>query len=325
MGRPLPPDSKGQGRFRADLNISKYVEAVGGLDFVLGVGSRKLSAVERETRRQEKAAYEERLANTPQKMSTAPAVASSCRMLMSIRDSRVIWDVAGYYRALGFRWPFRDITKKMLREAYVAVGGPDDARLTTIFKMLLDPVERAKYDAASPIEIYLDKIRDYEIQQRAAYEASKRSATGVHTSKEDVLNEWGLRTLDEDQNSPSPEVDSVAPVGHSADDQEPEPGSWTWWPWGYYVWGSRSTEFAKLAEWQALLVRYFDDLGVRRRFAVGFHDTKRAPSSWVTAVSGSDLVVFLREDADPTDGNAAQAAAYVLAEHADETERRGHS
>jgi hypothetical protein len=43
----------------------------------------------------------------------------------------LVWDVNGYYRALGVVWPYK-ASRKALRLAYQERGGPDDEYLSCI-------------------------------------------------------------------------------------------------------------------------------------------------------------------------------------------------
>jgi len=63
------------------------------------------------------------------------------------RSSTLCWDVNGYYRSLGIGYPFVHVTVKEIREAYLALDGPNDARLTQAFTTFLDPAAKAVYDA----------------------------------------------------------------------------------------------------------------------------------------------------------------------------------
>src|SRR5438067_12657373 len=68
----------------------------------------------------------------------------------------LIWDVNGYYRALGVQWPFKD-GRKDLRVAYHERGGPDDEYLTYVFKQLLQPKVRSDYDKSPLGSRFRDK------------------------------------------------------------------------------------------------------------------------------------------------------------------------
>lgn len=307
--------------WREPLDLSAYIARVGGHG-VLNGGEHIAPAAIRDENRREAEAFAERLAATPQKMGRGPAGLSTCVELVTVADSRIIWDVSGYYRALGISWPFKGITKRALREAYQRVDGQSSERLTAIFKLLLDPQERARYDLAPPGELHYDEIAQLDLRARSKREAALRSQRGTPTTKEEVLDGWGMRVVSEsDEDEPDPARDSVSASRHTAENPS-EDDHWMSWPWGYYLWRSRSRDTLRLAQWQALLVMHFAAKKARMRFCVGLHGGKASPSPWVTAVSGRDIVIFLNDDTEPTDDYAAAAVAFVLDEHTDETVRR---
>lgn len=229
----------------------------------------------------------------------------------------VITDANGYYRALGFTFPYLNITRKMLRLAYHAHKGEDSVWLTNALKVLLDPAERRKYDLTRVGDLYMDRFIQDWFRKKAFQEARRRNLqSGRKSTKEQVLDEWGLK----EDTPKEPGVDSVGGVVHDpeypTDEGSPDP-----WAWSYYLWGSRSTNTAKLALWQGKLIRECISRGTRIRFCVGFSG-RRTRASWTTGVIGQHRVIFLREDAEPTDELAAYAVSGVLREeHYDEVRK----
>jgi hypothetical protein len=242
------------------------------------------------------------------------AECSTCTDL--VPSPHVIFDANGYYRALGFSFPYLNITRKMLRLAFLEKGGEKSVWLTNALKVLLDPVERRKYDLTRLGDLYLDRFVQAWFRRKAHDEARRRNQKfGLRSTKEEVLDEWGLSS----DTPTEPALDSVGAVGHDpsspTDEGSPEP-----WEWSYYLWGSRSTDTTKLARWQRVLLLECIIRGLRMHFCVGFSSRRNHPRVVVGKV-GSHLVIFLREDLEPSFELAAAAVDSVLIEHDDEVRK----
>lgn len=302
--------------FREPLDISGYIDALAD-PTVLGGRPRIAPHVEasaREQRAREDAS--ERQAedfSRPLKTGIGPAFASSQTGL----QLRPIWDVNGYYRMFGFAFPYHGITKAKLRVAYHELGGEDDWLLTQVLRLLVHSAYMHEYNCAPFGEPLLDTVQQQLLKRNALHEAARRTTDqGNPVDKAAVLDEWGYDfTPGED-----PDDETVGGVGHDADDPSEEDSKP--WPWGYYLWGSHSTDTAKLERWQALLASEFADRDAHLQFAVGYVGRRKSGSEWVTAVIGSHHAFLIREDVHPTDGHAAAAVASVLAEHTDEIVRK---
>lgn len=290
-----------EGSFRPPLDIQGYVDRLGPESTVL---SRSESAEEREWG----------VTARPFLWGTGEAECSTCTDL--VPSPHVIFDVNGYYRSLGFEFPYMGITRKMLRMAYFLKNGHVNVRMTMIMKVLLDKAEKRKYDLTRLGDRYIDQAwTDYFNREAQAEARSRNLRYGSETTKRDVLSEWGL-----DSDTPEdPALDSVGGVVHDpdypTDEGSPEP-----WGWSYYLWGSRSTDTATLELWQGKLLRECILREARIRFCVGFSG-RRTPARWTTGVIGQHRVIFLREDVEPTDELAAYAVSAVLREHNDEVRK----
>jgi hypothetical protein len=245
---------------------------------------------------------------------TGEAECSTCTDLAP--SPQVIIDANGYYRALGFAFPYAGITKKQLRLAYHRVHGERSVWLTAALKTLLDPVERRRYDMVRVGDIYMDLFVQDWFRRQAFAEARRRNLHGGHrATREQVLDEWGLT-----EDTPKPALDSLDEVVH--DPQYPtDEGCPEAWEWSYYLWGSRSTNTAKLSLWQGMLIRECISLGAVIRFCVGF-SSRRNPARWATGVIGQHHVIYLREDVEPTDELAALAVSAVLREERTDEARK---
>lgn len=288
--------------FREPLDISGYVAALGD-NSVFGGGPKPPL---REYR------PEPIDHSRPYKASFGPADCSTCGDLVV----RPIYDVNHYYRSLGIGPPYRPITRRDLMKAYQAKSGQRDTYLTQVFRYLLDPKKRRAYDAAPFGEPFLDDIQQELLKRNSKREAARRSARGVPTTGEVVLDEWDMRLIDDER-----EPDLVPPPPMRHDALDPPESTEPPWQWNYWLWGSHCRDTAKLSVWQSKLVSEFRRHGILFRFCVGYFGRKRSDSEWITGETGPHLVLFLREDVEPTDELAAAVVAYVLAEHTDEEVR----
>jgi hypothetical protein len=272
--------------FREPLDTSAYQAAVG-----------LLSAPPREEKLPDNPVV--RGFNTPE-FTTENRVAVRCQ----------IWDVNGWYTALGFQYPFQGITIAQLRLAYLERGGPDSERLTWIIKALRNRHVRAFYDSLEFGEFYQgDPVFQRWLAVKAAQHASFLRARGDRSADfESVLADWGFDLEDEED-----PIDETRDDQGTVSDSSETPGFYDW-GWGYYLWRSRSRDLARLARWQDLLVTEFARAGVRRRICVGYmgHQPHRAT---VCRLSRSNRVVMLlHEDVQPTQDLAAQVVASYTGE-----------
>lgn len=215
----------------------------------------------------------------------------------------VVWDVNGYYRALGFSPPFRGITKKALREAYQAAGGPSDAWLTAVFRMLIDPVKRHAYDCAPVGEKYLDEVEIQRVTDQAKREAMSRTRTVADCDAllRELLDKAGLVFPP----APGP-ADPTSPNEHYPEGEDKgQPIMHTGalpahWRWSYYVWDSARADVTTLAAWQELLIHAFAAQEVTTRFSVGFAGRGRIDDVFVVQRTYGVLAIYLREDVPPS-------------------------
>lgn len=290
-----------EGRFRPPLDIRGYIDR-------LGPGSTLV-------RTQDDEDENWRVTAQPFLWGGGEAECSTCTDL--VPSPHVIFDVNGYYRELGFEFPFMNITRSMLRKAYLACRGENSIRLTMIMKVLLDKTERRKYDLTRLGDRYIDREWTDYFNREAYAEARRRNLYyGRNSTPKQVLEEWGL-----DSGTPAePGLDSVGGVGHDLDYPTDDGGPEAW-EWSYYLWGSRNTDTTRLSAWQRMLLKECILRGIRMHFCVGFSG-RRTHARWTTGVIGQHRVIFLREDVEPTDELAAYAVSAVLREeHIDEVRK----
>lgn len=254
----------------------------------------------------------------PSLVGRGPVECSSCTELSVLPD--VIWDVNGYYRELGVS---PRATRKDLRLAYQAKDGQNSARLTYIFRQLLNPKTRFEYDCTPLGELFFDDyVRDM-LNRRMKDRLSQRMAdlanVGVDLDQiddsalaRDIYAEMGLEVSDD---TPAQTVDGGPGTGQD----EPSPAKFEY---AYYLWATRLREdpllLSSLAEWQRFLVSALAREGVKIKFAVGLHGK---PNRWVQAQVGYRTVFFLNINDVPTEDLARDVAVRVRLDREQQTPR----
>jgi hypothetical protein len=240
--------------------------------------------------------------DTPVRLGWGPARWSTSMTLVPVE--RVCHDVNGYYRELGVDWR---ATRKELREAYQALDGQSSARLTYVFKQLLDPVTREAYDKSPKGEVFLDDYTEDDLKRRAHEEASRRSTLGQAVSADEVLDDWGYMTLD-----PEEGVDSVRAVREDLPQRKAARENWKY---SYYAWKTESfvQNEVRLREWQELLSKATAQVGTPAEVAIGVTSMVRLSDQWfiIEPVDGKPVVFFFT-DVEPTTEIAEQALTEFL-------------
>lgn len=245
----------------------------------------------------------------PQRAGTGPLEASSCVAL--VRLPGVIWDVNGYYRALGFAPPFTDITRKTLRLAFHERSGGDDPYLTAVLQLLLDAEERHAYECAPFGEKFMDSLQKKLLLEEVKRQASlKTPSNDTRATQREILEEMGFEDAElRDEHYPKEQY----PSGEEEDYAEHLLID-HFWRWSYYRWGTGRADSAKLGRWQELLVSQLAALEVRTTFCVGFIGYRRTHSRFVVERTYGVRTVYLREDLEPDEEMASAAAASLLSD-----------
>jgi hypothetical protein len=222
------------------------------------------------------------------------------------RPAPVAYDVNGYYRRLGVP---PTATKLEIREAYQALGGPNDAELTAIFKVLISRERRAAYDAKQPGSTFIDRAVIETILRQAAIQASRQNTEyGTETTARDIVS-----TLAEETGNPvleflaSGSADSFHDDGDG--DRHPPSNPPAAWPYSYLLLGSTCDDVARLAEWQEGLTHALADRGCPG-FIIGFHAVSEQP--FLVAKDLGPPVVLLHEQAKVTGELIAAAATAAV-------------
>lgn len=207
-----------------------------------------------------------------------------------------IFDVNGYYRALGISWPFRP-TKTELRKAYVRRHGSDSEYLTYCFHRLLDKDFRANYDARPMGKPVDDIYRWLQVRREGARWAAKETLrTGRAHGLKDFVGDIADRMATDQQ----PKQD-MGPM---------EAVEGFMWSYGYYLWGSRHRDEAALSEWQRMLVDAMWERGLWAQLAVGYVGHLPAPA--VRVRRNQTTIIFLRDTDFPTPDLADAVAETFL-------------
>lgn len=212
-------------------------------------------------------------------------------------DPVLIHDTNCYYRDLGFRWPFRGITKLALRKAFQARNGGESPRLTYCLKRLLNAEFRRSYDRRAFGEVEIDEWLFYRLEAAAAAEASKRNARHFldHGQVEmtDVLDEWEIA------------------YDHRGEEVSEGPATVTStdWRWGYFLLDAHLIpNLDHLRRWQEMLIRRVNAVGGRALLAIGY----MGGTGWEIQRMGPAYVIFLGEWRAPSEGLAAMVVARLM-------------
>jgi hypothetical protein len=193
----------------------------------------------------------------------------------------LIWDVNGYYRALGVGWPFR-ARKIDLRVAYQERGGKDSEYLTYVLKQLLDPEVRAAYDKTPLGKRFRDKYLELEEERLAAKVAQELSeTTGKLITKDDLVRDIN-EEREKDLLKELPKLDPILNI----------------WNWGYYLLKSRKNEYDNLIEWQRLLTKAFAAEGLVQFISIGY--IGNTEEEFVIKQWNGKTIFFINEGTSPS-------------------------
>lgn len=229
----------------------------------------------------------------PVRLGWGPDRWSTCVSLVPVE--RVCHDVNGYYRELGVDWR---ASRKELREAYMALDGQSSARLTYVFKQLLDPVTREAYDKAPKGELFLDDYTEDALKRQASDAAARRSNLGEKVTADEVLEEMGYVSLSDE------EVDTVRAARHDLSQRKARQS----WKYSYYAWQTRDfvQNEARLQEWQALLSSAAGRVGSYEEISIGM-TSRMSDRPFIIEPVGGKPVIFFSTEEDPTPEIATQA------------------
>ncbi|THA72448.1 hypothetical protein E6R60_26305 [Streptomyces sp. A0642] len=200
-------------------------------------------------------------------------LSTSTALLPYRRRALVIYDVNGYYRALG-----ADVraTRRELADAYRATGG-NDPYATYAFRQLLNTRTRAAYDEAPPGELFPDRYVYDEILRRAALRAQVENALyGTEKTANDIFESLGIGA----QKSNHEFLDSVEPDGFDKGrtrDRQPSIRPPATWLYSYLQLATTCDDTVRLTQWQEGLSRTLASQGTCPQFAVGFHAASDQP------------------------------------------------
>jgi hypothetical protein len=230
----------------------------------------------------------------------------------------IIHDVNGYYRELGVTpWA----TRRELREAYQAKGGPDDVRLTYIFGQLLNKEVRRAYDSMGFGEVFMDQYVRDEIKRFMLARKSERMQDlhdlGVNLDdvdegslERDIYSQMGIDT--EPDGVPKESRDTpLETVDEKQIEAQDVSRPATQFPYAYYLYKVSlpgREVVSRLQDWQRFLIAALAREGIRTQFAVGLHGE---PHRWMYAQVGYRKVFFLADHQMPTEELATMAAQQV--------------
>lgn len=238
--------------------------------------------------------------------AVGPFEISTCTDLVPA-SALPIWDVNGYYRAIGITRPYRP-SRKQMRESYRDTGGPGDPYATYAFKRLLDREFRQRYDRRKLGEPMDDDYRFAAMFQMLADMAARQSRlTGRTVTYRDLLGEDLMDKMSRQAEAERQVQDVEAARDLREDGTEhdrPQAEEQFVWPYAYFLWSSRKYDDTTLSQWQRMLHEAFVREGLSVQMAVGyFGATSGAATARVRHPQpggGHTEILFLHEEAEPS-------------------------
>lgn len=236
---------------------------------------------------------------------------TTCTDLVPVGDAWPCWDVNGYYRALGIGWPFTHASLGDIRKAYLALDGPNDSRLTYIFKQLLNKATKTNYDRWPLGREFPDEYVWQAQKRRVLDEMARRGldAEDIAGAK-DIFADMGVNVEEGDTPEPTDILDNDSKTDKDEESTSKTPA----FHYAYYLWRTQQSLSDReiLAAWQPLLIRALSEAGVRMKISLGL--MRRGLHEWSTGVMGRRNVVFFARGIEPSAEVAAKAAEFIAAE-----------
>jgi hypothetical protein len=214
------------------------------------------------------------------------------------RAWKQIWDVNGYYRALGIPWPFT-AGKKALRLAYQQRDGHQDEYLTYVMKQLLTPKVRASYDSMPLGSTFKDK---YVIQGHIR--RLSKVAAKVSDQERRVVTIEELIDEEDEIRAGRGKLPELNPLNST-------------WEWGYYLLQSRKSEYGELIRWQEYLTHAFAARGLVKVISIGYIGS--TPKPFVIKKWQGKTIFFLNDEETPS-LELAETAVSLIAPSTEGTE-----
>lgn len=193
----------------------------------------------------------------------------------------IVWDVNGYYSALGIR---PDATRAEIAAAYMALGGEASDRLTYIVSQLLNSEIRRDYDQMPMGSTFWDRFEE-EAERARLMERIQRHLESITDDyeRDDFLMEV------EDV------LERVAQDYRSSPLDEDEGEGYNSPSWGYYLWCTSRRDAHAIQIWMRALAQAHRGAS---RLSVGLmHHSMQDP--FMIKTIGYRTVVFLRETESP--------------------------
>lgn len=229
-----------------------------------------------------------------------------------------VWDVCGYYLALGVHW---SATRSEIRRAYLRAcqregGQEQDEHLTYVVSQLSDERIRRAYDM-TPLGGIFTWDRDIEamIKRVAAAEAGRRTAEGEEATAGDVMEEMGFRKQEAAPDDPE-EAEARATEAASTAARS----RWSL-QWGYYVlpgrYGAIQADEALLEAWQGMVAAALRERGISLPFAVG--QGRTGSPSVLRNINEPCIFVVTKDGASPERAKSAVEKGIALGIVSDES------
>lgn len=237
----------------------------------------------------------------------------------------VVWDVNGYYHALGVG--FR-ATRRQLRTAYYQVNGEKSEYLTYVLKQLLNSETRREYDSYPLGSVFFDKYTEEKLKRRA-----KEVAAQMGWDPSDLLECWGFE-VERPHEEAEVEVEERVDIPQETREDDPtasppRPQAEGWeslplqeveeWPYSYFLWKLQPRHSALdfgsiMRRWQEAIASECLARRASVKFAVGLTsgDNKDDQSFFVMSVKGATVAFISAGHIDRVEELAPHAAQWLI-------------
>lgn len=196
----------------------------------------------------------------------------------------IIWDVNGYYRDLGV---WQHATRKQIKDRYQILHGENNVRLTLIVGVLLNKVDRYRYDTTPMGELFYDAEIEENIKRRMA-DASAGQPSGE--SNKPNFAPTVAEIIEQQRNEREIQLTQRVHREH----------------WSFYQLRTSFIDSEILSRWRALLAKAC--YGTPRHLAIGFME---GDEECRVEVVGYRTVIFFNVNTAPSDVVALLATTMV--------------
>lgn len=231
-----------------------------------------------------------------------PVDFTTCTDVARVYPPYHVWDVEGYYRALGVS---HLATRRDLRRRFLEIDGHSSERLTWIVKTLLDQAQRHEYDMLPLGARWIEDpwVQD-DIKKKAAVEAQKRRMMGWESSAEAVLNEWGFKQVEDEFGPEGLNTNNNKEALREQQLAEQDGVINDAWCYSYFMWRTTNTT-APMQQWQEMLLAAASRSKYVGKMAIGL--LGKAENAFAIENIHGHTVVFISDGHEPSNSIADEA------------------